>query len=196
MSNKAWSDLKIERDDVAFSDLLADASVSAIVSIDGAISIRLSRVNFANVKKSPSSEDAVRISVRGWDLSNVITSKQESGFPSIHSDESSLSQSLDLNEPSESRFSSPTLLVYLWFYSNSQIFVGSDGRDIASCGGSFTSCHSLDEADRHLVHANPSEIEVGDEAQLERELDLTQDNTLITARGDSCDVRVLRKGTV
>ncbi|KAK2949582.1 hypothetical protein BLNAU_15442 [Blattamonas nauphoetae] len=196
VSNSARSDIKIEMDDASFSAILTDSSVRAIVSIDGGHSIGLSHVSFEKVKKLPLSDDAVRISVRGWDLSNVIASKRESGFPSLDSDESSLYTSLDLNEPSESRFSSPTLLVYLTFYSNSQIFVGSAGRDIASCGGSFILCHGLDEAAEHLSVAAPSTMMIEDEAQLEQELDLGQDNTLITARGDSCEVRVLEGGSL
>ncbi|KAK2944984.1 hypothetical protein BLNAU_20102 [Blattamonas nauphoetae] len=94
VSNSARRDIKVEMDHIVFSDILADPSVSAIVSIEGGISIGLSHVSFENVKKSPSSENAIRISVRGRDLSNVIASKRESGFPSLDSDEDTLYTSL------------------------------------------------------------------------------------------------------
>ncbi|KAK2946800.1 hypothetical protein BLNAU_18258 [Blattamonas nauphoetae] len=62
-SNSATDQMRIEMEEVEFSNLNVDGSVDGVVQIEGADSLRLKKVDFSNVKNGAS--DAVRIFVMG-----------------------------------------------------------------------------------------------------------------------------------
>ncbi|KAK2962847.1 hypothetical protein BLNAU_2282 [Blattamonas nauphoetae] len=193
LTNAPTADIRIEMDGVVFSDLKVDESVRGIVHLEGADSLRLNKVDFLNVLCG--STEAVRFVVFGSELWRVVEHVANCGFPLRKTGVDGLYQTLDVAEPSTSPFHSPTLLLYLHLVQTESVLVSSVGRDGVWCGESDFPCRSLNEADVHLVTADPSRISIEDSGLLFSELDLTQDKTKITTKGgEKCRVDVSKDG--
>ncbi|KAK2944171.1 hypothetical protein BLNAU_20918 [Blattamonas nauphoetae] len=194
-SNAATESLKVDMENVTFSDLKMGGSVDGVMHLDGPSYLHLKKMNFTNVLCE--SEEAVRIVVVGLDLERAIEYVPESEFPKRGTKMDELYKSLDLSEPLSSAYHSPTLLLYYHPITSTTIVVSSDGRDGFWCGDVSFPCLSLNEADAHLLPDYPSRIVVAKGAVLKSELDLRQDCTEIKAMGgEKSRVEVLRDGSL
>ncbi|KAK2952841.1 hypothetical protein BLNAU_12162 [Blattamonas nauphoetae] len=192
-SNSATDQMRIEMEEVEFSNLNVDGSVDGVVQIEGADSLRLKNVDFSNVKNGTS--DAVRIFVMGAGLDQAIEQVRDSGFPARQSELAGLYKSLDISEPLTSNYRSPTLLLYLNAFDGETVVVSGTEKDGMWCGEADFPCRSVNEADKHLKHALPSTIEVQTSAVLHSELDLTHDITKIASgSGEKGRVDVSKEG--
>ncbi|KAK2956835.1 hypothetical protein BLNAU_8112 [Blattamonas nauphoetae] len=190
----AKSGIAVELTNISFNSLKMGEGVG-VVELNDADHIKLADVDFADVKLLNDS-DAVRIVVRGRDLWKTIELVPNSGFPRRGTARiDALFQSLDRNEEGRP-FHTPTLLVYLSEFSAPTVHVHSNGKDVLGCGDSHLSCHSLDEADLHLQEGFPSVITVHDSAQLSSQLDIFQDQTKISAKGNECSIHVTPTGSL
>ncbi|KAK2959461.1 hypothetical protein BLNAU_5510 [Blattamonas nauphoetae] len=176
------NEFEIEMSDVSFNNMTVQSSAAAVVVIHDADRIRLDRVRFVNVLNSEG-EDGMRIVVHGRNLVKVIEYVKDSDFPQRNTGFNDLYESLDKDEVTGSLFHSPTLLLYLTFYTAPTILVHSIGRDGVWCGDAIFPCVSLDEADLHLSNSPLCTISVVDVSELKGEVDLTQDKTDIMSKG-------------
>ncbi|KAK2951065.1 hypothetical protein BLNAU_14026 [Blattamonas nauphoetae] len=191
--NSATDQMRIELDEVQFSNLNVEASVDGVVQLEGVDSLRLKNVEFSNVKNG--TLDAVRIVVVGSGLFETIEPVQTSGFPARGTELDGLYKSLDISEPVTSKYRSPTLLLYLNAFDAETVIVSRTGRDGMWCGDADFPCRSLNEADKHLKTAVPSTIVVQTSAVLHSELDLIQDVTKITSgNGEKGQIEVSKEG--
>ncbi|KAK2960687.1 hypothetical protein BLNAU_4342 [Blattamonas nauphoetae] len=188
------SRIEIEMSDVSFHDVTVQAGAAGVVVLGDADRIRLDRVRFVTVLNTEG-QNGTRIVVRGRNLANVIEYVPNSEFPSRGGDEDDLYESLDEDEAVGSPFHSPTLLLYLSFFSAQSVFVHSIGREEMWCGDVTFPCASLDEADLHLSSDLLCTITVVDVAQLKGEVDPRQDKTEIVSKGgDKSRVDVWESG--
>ncbi|KAK2959785.1 hypothetical protein BLNAU_5274 [Blattamonas nauphoetae] len=171
-SNSAQSHIIIEMIGVEFQNLKMKDEV-AVVELNDADHIKLSKIVFDEVKLSDDSEFPQR------------------GNAPIDA----LYKSLDKNEEGLP-FHTPTLLVYLTKFTAPTIHVQSTGKDVLGCGDATLSCFSLDEADKHLEEALPSSITIHDSAQLSTQLELEQDRVKIFSKGSSCLIEVASTGSL
>ncbi|KAK2945086.1 hypothetical protein BLNAU_19984 [Blattamonas nauphoetae] len=113
---------------VEFKNLTMKEEVG-VVELNDADHIKLSNVDFENVKLSNDS-DALRIVVTGRELWKTIERVPNSGFTKRGTPEIDiLYQSLDRNEEGRP-FHTPTLLLYLANYRAPNIHIQSNGKDV------------------------------------------------------------------
>ncbi|KAK2946522.1 hypothetical protein BLNAU_18564 [Blattamonas nauphoetae] len=171
-----------------FEDITFDASIEAVVCLDHPTSLSLFAMSWWRTEH-PNGSTTVYISVRGEHLQHIIQ-KTESSFPNRGNNLDHLYTSLDLAEDPSSVFYSPTLLLYLSRYSHPIIDVKTEGRDIDGCGDYIFPCLTLEEANLHLEHGDPSQVIVYDQTQLTNVFELTTDSVEITAAADLAIVEV------
>ncbi|KAK2943747.1 hypothetical protein BLNAU_21350 [Blattamonas nauphoetae] len=85
----------------------------------------------------------------------------------------------DLNEPTESNYSSVSLLLYLTKYEATTVEIGSGGRDLAGCGSSQWRCEKFAVASSHLAGVGIHTLSIADSVSLSEPLSFsTNDITM------------------
>ncbi|KAK2941993.1 hypothetical protein BLNAU_23094 [Blattamonas nauphoetae] len=195
LSNSALTK-RLELSNVTFEDLTLHQSAGAVVVLESARSIALSNVSFNNVVDETTA-DMTRFLIQGNNLDQEIERISDNLFPIPgNPSNDSLFKTLDESKNPASPFHKATLLVYLHPYRHTTINIHEYGSDAWGCGNESYPCHSLDEADGHLVSGNPSLITIHNTAQLFGQLDLTQDKTEITSKGAQSTVVVSSQGSL
>ncbi|KAK2961098.1 hypothetical protein BLNAU_3866 [Blattamonas nauphoetae] len=194
LASNGKSGIEIEMSDVSFNDLTIQPNTAGVVELHDADRIRLDHVSFVNVLNTEGN-NGTRIVVHGRNLAKVIECVPNSDFPRHSTGFDTLYHTLDEDETIGSLYRSPTLLLFLSFFSNHSILVHSIGRDGVWCGDVTFPCASLDESDLHLTDSFLCTIAVVDVAQLKGEVDLTWDKTDIVSKGgDKSRVEVSGSG--